>query len=153
MRVVLENEETKEKRVVWTNKALRKILEEFEDIASEKIHTREQQSGISLSYKSKYLGLDPSKPTTEKPTNTFLFVSMVESNSMVESTSMAPASKNIEEILSNKYLGCHCRSKENFSKSHPENIFVESILSKMFERSHDTSYVWRMLASSHTVSS
>ncbi|KAL8620764.1 hypothetical protein ACOMHN_041938 [Nucella lapillus] len=82
-------------------------------------------------------------------------VSMAESNSMVESTSMAPASKNREEILSNKYLGCHCRSKQNFSKSHPENIFVESILSNISERSHDTSYVWRMLVekSSHTVSS
>ncbi|KAL8559609.1 hypothetical protein ACOMHN_008320 [Nucella lapillus] len=81
--------------------------------------------------------------------------SMVESNSMVESTSMAPASKNREEILSNKYLGCYCRSKQNFSKSHPENIFVESILSKNFERSRDTSFVWRMLVekSSHTDSS
>ncbi|KAL8585716.1 hypothetical protein ACOMHN_049062 [Nucella lapillus] len=81
--------------------------------------------------------------------------SMVESVSMVESASTAPATKNREEILSNKYLEYRCRSKQNFSKSHPENIFVESILSKNFERSHNTSFVWRMLVekSSHTDSS
>ncbi|KAL8567595.1 hypothetical protein ACOMHN_054408 [Nucella lapillus] len=102
------------------------------------MNTRGQQSGILLSYKSKYLDLDPSKPTTEKSSNSFLFASMVP-----EKTSKK--NRKREEILSNKYLECRCRSKQSFSKSHPENIFVESTLSKNFERSHDMSYVWRML--------